>query len=271
MRVAVIGDVGGHLDQLYAELVRLGADPAERLPDDLVVVQVGDLVHRGPDSDGVIDLVDRYLRTQPGRWIQLIGNHESIYLDHAAFNWPDQISTRARRVLRQWWSAGQAVVATAVETGGESFLVTHAGVTAAFWSDHLGAPRQAQEAADRINQLAAAKDHALFRPGFMLTGRTNAHAGPLWADTARELVPGWLDRQMPFSQIHGHATMINWGQSEPSERSPVQAVTSVDATAKHQTVWIGDHRLIGIDPGHCVAPVTSWRALVLDGVVHAPR
>ena len=54
-RVAVIGDVGGHLAELRRELVRLGADEETgELPDDLTIVQVGDLVHRGPDSAGVV-------------------------------------------------------------------------------------------------------------------------------------------------------------------------------------------------------------------------
>ena len=79
--MAVVGDIGGHVDELHRELGRLGADPQTgRLPDDLTVVQVGDLVHRGPDSERVIALVDRYLREQPGQWVQLLGNHEAHYV-----------------------------------------------------------------------------------------------------------------------------------------------------------------------------------------------
>jgi len=40
-----------------------------RLPADLTVIQVGDLVDRGPDRTGVLDLVDAYLRDQPEQWI----------------------------------------------------------------------------------------------------------------------------------------------------------------------------------------------------------
>src|ERR1700755_2285929 len=80
-RVAVIGDVGGHLLELEAALASLGATGGDhRLPDDLTVVQVGDLIDRGPDSAGVLDLVDRYLDNQPAQWVQLIGNHEAQYL-----------------------------------------------------------------------------------------------------------------------------------------------------------------------------------------------
>ena len=68
-RIAVIGDVGGHLVQLEAALASLGASRVDhRLPDDLTVVQVGDLIDRGPDSAGVLDLVGRYLDSQPTQW-----------------------------------------------------------------------------------------------------------------------------------------------------------------------------------------------------------
>ena len=62
----MIGDVGGHLAELRRELVRLGADPETgELPADLTIVQVGDLVHRGPGLAGVVGLVDRHLRADP--------------------------------------------------------------------------------------------------------------------------------------------------------------------------------------------------------------
>jgi hypothetical protein len=266
MRIAVIGDIGGHLDQLCAELARLGVDLASGLPKDLVVIQVGDLVHRGPASDEVISLVDQLMLANPGRWIQLVGNHESVYLGHPAFIWPDRLRARSVRTLRRWWKEGRAVAAAAVETADDSYLVTHAGVTAAFWADQIGAPVSVRDAANRINELAAANDHTLFRPGYLVTGRVNPHVGPLWADTARELVPSWLDRQMPFNQIHGHTTMVDWRQRGLPPESSMSAVVSVDAVAKHETVWIEGRRLIGVDPGHREKPVTPWRAIILDGV-----
>lgn len=79
--VAVIGDVAGHADELATALVSLGADPLTLgLPAGLTVVQVGDLVHRGPDSSGVLDIVERVLQAQPEQWVQLVGNHEGTYV-----------------------------------------------------------------------------------------------------------------------------------------------------------------------------------------------
>src|SRR6478735_10051467 len=116
MRIAVIGDVGGHANPLRHELARLGAHPDGSLPEDLIVVQVGDLIHRGPDSAQVVDMIDGYLRTQPAQWIQLIGNHEAHYLQAPVFAWPETLSRKHIRILNRWWQNGTAVVATAVET-----------------------------------------------------------------------------------------------------------------------------------------------------------
>jgi hypothetical protein len=62
-RVILIGDVGGHPDHVRAALSAAGAYP--RVPDGTIVVQVGELVDRGPDSPGVLEMVDTYLRDQP--------------------------------------------------------------------------------------------------------------------------------------------------------------------------------------------------------------
>ena len=115
MRIAVIGDVGGHAESLRQELARLGARPDGSLPEDLIVVQVGDLIHRGSDSAEVVNIVDRYLRTQPAQWIQLIGNHEAHYLQPPVFVWPETLSRKHIRILNRWWQNGAAAVAAAVE------------------------------------------------------------------------------------------------------------------------------------------------------------
>src|SRR5262245_10556089 len=99
-RIAVIGDVGGHPGQLTDALRSLGAGGTRlSLPDDLVVVQVGDLVDRGPDSAGVLQLVSRYLDEQPAQWIQLLGNHEAQYVPGGVHFWRDQLDERDAGLL----------------------------------------------------------------------------------------------------------------------------------------------------------------------------
>ena len=159
VRVAVIGDIGGHLDALRGELRRLGVDDDRPIPDDLVVVQVGDLVHRGPDFDAVVAYVDRRLRSQPDRWIQLVGNHEANYVRPPVFRWPEQVCRGTARTLQRWWRRRELRVAAAVETDRESFLVTHAGLTAQFWAQSLGAPTTARDASITIVALDKATGH----------------------------------------------------------------------------------------------------------------
>ena len=268
MRIAVIGDVGGHANPLRHELARLGAHPDGSLPEDLIVVQVGDLIHRGPDSAQVVDMVDGYLRTQPAQWIQLIGNHEAHYLQPPVFAWPETLGRKHIRTIKRWWKNGSAVVAAAADTADESFLITHAGITAQFWAGVLGGPPTAAEAARRINDLSKSDADKVFRAGAMLHGTNAQDAGPLWADTMTELLPGWADRQLPFSQIHGHNSITPWrGDGSAVPPAGVEALVTVDVDAKHEAVHLAGGRLIGVDPDHRGTPTSPWRAFELTGSV----
>ncbi len=262
-RVAVIGDVGGHLVALRRELIRLGADERTgELPADLTIVQVGDLVHRGPDSAGVVALVDRHLRGGSGQWIQLAGNHEAQYLTAPAFSWPERLDQASADTVRGWWSDGLMQVAV-VLSGAEDrdVLITHAGLTAGYWRQILGAPVEAVRAADALNHLIGDHDPVLFRPGQMLTGRgPELAAGPLWAAAATELVPGWMGAGMPFDQLHGHTSLYAWDERRFAVREEIARRTTVDVTARHESTKLGGSRIIGIDPGHGRVASPSWRA-----------
>ncbi|HTK65869.1 MAG TPA: metallophosphoesterase [Pseudonocardia sp.] len=287
-RVAVIGDVAGHLDELRTELRRLGADPdTGRLPDDLTVVQVGDLVHRGPASDAVIALVDGYLTHQPRRWVQLVGNHEAQYLREPAFDWPERISARSRDTLLRWWEERRMLVAAAVLGDDENFLITHAGVTTDFWRGTLPSPRSAVQAAALINSLIGEHADALFRAGAMLHGRRLPGSGardpddprvvgsreiaaraigPVWAATACELLPGWLGTTLPFSQVHGHDSIFDWrrrcfrANPDTDVADELAHRTVIDEDAKHEITSLAGGRIIGVDPGHGAQARRPWRA-----------
>ncbi len=68
MKVAVIGDIHGNLEKLVALL--------EKLPEDVKrIYSVGDLIDRGSDSKGVVQLcIDRDIKA-------VRGNHEDMFLD----------------------------------------------------------------------------------------------------------------------------------------------------------------------------------------------
>ncbi len=262
-RFAVIGDVGGHLDELHRELIRLAADPRTgALPDDLVVVQVGDLIHRGPDSAGVIALVDRYLREQPGQWIQLVGNHEAQYLAASSFTWRDRLDDDSAATVRRWWSDGVLLAAAELHgIAGEDILITHAGLTEGYWRRVLGAPDDAGRVAALLNTMIGTRNNLLFRSGQMLGGgRPNPAAGPVWAAAATELLPGWLDGRLPFSQIHGHSSLFDWASHCFLADPAITARTVVDDESRHETTTLTGGRIIGIDPGHGATVGGRWRA-----------
>lgn len=139
-KVVVVGDVGGHLDQLRWALSLMGArgEPL-LLPEDVIVVQVGDLIDRGPDSLGVLNLVEDIRQRQPGQWVQLVGNHEAQYLPGGRPFWPEPVPQAGVELLTRWWDTGAMTVATAITTAdGDESLVTHAGLTAIFGSASVG-------------------------------------------------------------------------------------------------------------------------------------
>lgn len=78
-RVYAIGDIHGRLDQLEALLAMIDADDAAREPARTHLVLLGDLVDRGPDSAGVIDLAMQLAATRPDVRF-LAGNHEELLL-----------------------------------------------------------------------------------------------------------------------------------------------------------------------------------------------
>ena len=160
-RLAVIGDVGGYLDSLVAQLNVLGVDVEERLiPPELVVCQVGDLVHKGPESAAVVALVDELMARNPDRWIQLLGNHEAQYLPDCQQFWTPTVDEKTAETIRRWWDSGQVRIAAAFDVignGGDGIavdrcppgelIVTHAGVTPGCWK-LLGEP-------DPVSELVA--------------------------------------------------------------------------------------------------------------------
>jgi hypothetical protein len=265
-RHVVIGDVGGHATALFDELVRLGADPTTgRLPDDLHVVQVGDLVHRGPDSDQVVALVDGYLTRQPDQWTQLVGNHEMQYLRDPVFEWPQRLHAHAIDTVRRWWAEGLMRVAATVPSAQGAHLVSHAGVTAEFWESVLDAAASAEEAADALNDLGETDSDDLVRAGDMLHGSLrDGPVVPLWASAATELLPSWLDRQLPFGQAHGHSSVFDWSQGAFRASQSIAAVTTIDSEGRHELTRLWGGQIVGIDPGHGSAPSDRWKAWIAE-------
>ncbi len=76
-KLAIIGDIHGELAALESLLRQLGVD-ANQPKADRTLVFVGDLVDRGPDSPGVVALVQRLV--EAGVAVAVLGNHELNHL-----------------------------------------------------------------------------------------------------------------------------------------------------------------------------------------------
>jgi len=270
-RVAVLGDVGGWDGRLEEVVTLLRGDlETGALPDDLVVVQVGDLVGKGPGSLACLELVERFQRGSPGRWLQVVGNHEAAYLPHGsgAPGSPD-LAGKIEHTLRQWQEAGKLRLAVAVELdGGGQALVSHGGLTRGRW-ERAGSPESAAEAAVAIErQWHEDPDEALG------SGRACEPQGPgvVWAEAPGEVVASWLcvDR-LPFNQVHGHKTCYDWDHRQWSPVVPPgwQPRCEADPEARHSVVrWPEEGWIAGIDPRYTAAgaPVRLV-PLVLSGWV----
>ena len=129
----VIGDIGGHASELVGALVGLGADPKTlELPDATYVIQVGDLIDRGPDSEWALEVARTAWVVNDGRYIQLIGNHEMNYLA-AQPVFVHDFDVRVESALFEFAQAGGLYVAAGIEGESGAWLASHAGLTYGAW------------------------------------------------------------------------------------------------------------------------------------------
>jgi len=78
-RFYVVGDIHGRLDLFEALVEAIDAENAQATGVQSTVVMLGDLVDRGPDSAGVVDLARRW---QSRRKVRILaGNHEEMFLE----------------------------------------------------------------------------------------------------------------------------------------------------------------------------------------------
>ncbi len=105
----VVGDVHGHRDVLVSLLRDAGVlDVGEAwVGGDARVWLVGDLVDRGPDGIGAIDLVRRLERESRGAVRCLLGNHEALLL--AVHRFGDEETSFPGTSFRDVWRANGGV------------------------------------------------------------------------------------------------------------------------------------------------------------------
>ncbi|MEE9434348.1 MAG: metallophosphoesterase family protein [Sphingorhabdus sp.] len=80
MRVYAIGDIHGRKDLLKQLINQIDTDDAERGAASTLIIFLGDLVDRGPDSAGVIEKAIKLQRKRGSNVRFLMGNHEEVFL-----------------------------------------------------------------------------------------------------------------------------------------------------------------------------------------------
>lgn len=275
-RVAVFGDLSGHLGPFRDALEDLGADlDRAELPEGLSIVQLGDLVHKGPDSDEIVALVDAMLARHPGRWLQLVGNHEAHHLAGGDRFWAAcACSAETEDTLRRWVSDGAAHLAVAVDDEAHGpLLVTHAGLTRSLWVGLGRLPAPATAAA--LNELLVRDPYVALEPGLMLGhGPPNTVAGVAWAHAGAEVYASWVGvPPPPFGQVHGHTSVFWWGRRlwERGTPAAVRSSGRPNPITRHLTFALEGRPYFSIDPGFSRHdPARTLAPLVLSASVSDP-
>ena len=98
-RIMAIGDVHGQYEKLKTLMRRIKFDPAQD-----ILVFLGDLMDRGPESLQCLDYVMHFQKQHPEAVICLMGNHEREMLDYfdALAKTRDELDVRLLNRTSQW-------------------------------------------------------------------------------------------------------------------------------------------------------------------------
>jgi hypothetical protein len=154
----------------------------------------------------------------------------------------------------------------AVTVGG--VLVSHAGLTVGAWRTLADGTSDPEVAAAALNATMLSDPPGPLGSGGRLTGGpTRADVGCVWAEVCLELADPWLaEGRMPFSQVHGHASVFNWAAAEfwSDTTAHVRVAADVDEVSGGCRVRVGDTELLSVDNGLVDAAGVPYPVVVLD-------
>lgn len=227
----IFGDSSGYWDPIQNSLMEIGVNLKDFIiPQDVVIVHVGDLIHKGPDSDKILAYVSLLMyhnndRDDRGEWIQLIGNHESNYIPHFPSFWKFDINQQSAEMINFWHQSGQMKIAYALPLTSKAsrpIVVSHAGISHDFFQDEgfdmsNMSLNQATEFVNKLNARFIKYPSAFNKAGRMLGYPGATRISPFWIETTNELLK--VGSQNPaLDQIVGHTSpyMWSWNRWYPS-------------------------------------------------------
>ena len=237
--VFVVGDVHGHRDALVG-LLRDSAlvDGGERWDGrDAVVWLVGDLVDRGPDGIGAIDLVRRLEKESHGTVRCLIGNHEAMLLAVRRFG--DQETSLPGLSFRDVWRANGGLESDLRALTGEhvDWLTVRPAI-----------------ARERDVLLVHADTDAYLRYGDSVDDVNRAVSAVLRdgsVDEVDELLEALSDRMRLLEADRVDALLDRFGGSRIVHgHTPIASVRGVDPRAVTGPLVYGNGRVVNVD--HCL-------------------
>jgi hypothetical protein len=234
-----VGDVHGHRDVLV-ELLRDGGlvDASERWSGaDARVWLVGDLVDRGPDGIGAIELVRRLERESDGSLHCLLGNHETQLV--AVYRFADEETSIPGQTFRDIWLFNGGVesdlraltpedvdwltgLAPLVHDG--RWLIVHADTSAYL------------ELGSSLAELTAATAATLSRGSAASVDELLAIVSDRMRLTEPAAVDALLDAFGGEFVVHGH--------------TPIASVRGVDPREVREPLVYGGGRVMNVD--HCL-------------------
>lgn len=186
----VVGDIHGRLDLLDQLLERIHRDIDARRPEKALIVFLGDLVDRGPDSARVVERLRNY-RREGVRPVFLLGNHEEVLL---------RIAAGEAALIPSWLRFGGAQCLKSY--GGDPLKIAIKGDEAAVEAIRAVLPQEHLEFLRTFADTCRFGDylfvHAGIRPGVALDQQTQLDLRwirePFLAD----------DTDHGFVVVHGH-------------------------------------------------------------------
>lgn len=275
MKTVIVGDIGGQYDLFKDVIASVGGNPETGLlPENINMIQVGDIVRFNNsqflDSLACAEYAQKLIEVNEGRYIQLLGNHETPLLGGVLDpNWARRSLPDAAPIVQGWWSNRLAHIAvTLSKDGHRDILVTHAGLTRGYM-EWLGTDG-AYEITRKLNSFVGNVELKEFeQPGALVLGTMNPSADIFWALVGMELHDSWKDANPDFNQIHGHSCLMEWEEEKFWSDIPQYVIDSTVVNYRDR------YTLTAYESGYTIRSVDwvlkndyrrqKWPLLVLDG------
>lgn len=191
MRIYAIGDIHGRLDLFQSLIAAIRRDGERRAPARTMLILLGDLIDRGPDSAALVDRCQA-LASRSSAFIVLKGNHEAMMVDALAGN---------LNALKVWLGTGGA--AALASWGVEPALLDAGSMGEILAEAQSRVPAKTRTWLQRLPTSKRIGDylfvHAGIRPGVPLAGQ--AVEDLLWI--RRDFLAS--DEDHGCVVVHGHS------------------------------------------------------------------